>query len=98
MHKLMVTTAGALQSPAIRLQQFDQLATLHRVYYTHQQTLKPMAASTRIAWLLLPNAGIRSPFARPPLHRNRSRASHRSPLAADDTRPLSTTRLWRFLD
>jgi hypothetical protein len=43
MHKLMVTTAGALQSPAIRLQQFDQLATPHRVYYTHRHTSKPTA-------------------------------------------------------
>jgi hypothetical protein len=31
----MVAAAGAPQLPTIGLQQFDQLTTLHRVYYTH---------------------------------------------------------------
>jgi len=35
MHELMVAAAGALQLPAIGLQQLDQRTTLHRVYYTH---------------------------------------------------------------
>ena len=39
----MVAAAGTLQAPTIGLQQLDQLATLHRVYYTHGQMLWPMA-------------------------------------------------------
>jgi hypothetical protein len=35
MHELMVAAASSLKLPAIRLQKLDQLATLHRVYYTH---------------------------------------------------------------
>ena len=34
-HELMVAAAGALQMPAIGLEQLDQVMTLHRVYYTH---------------------------------------------------------------
>jgi hypothetical protein len=34
MHELVVAAASSL--PAIRLQELDQLATLHRVYYTHR--------------------------------------------------------------
>lgn len=33
----MVAAAGTLQAPTIGLQQLDQLATLHRVYYTHDR-------------------------------------------------------------
>src|SRR5208282_1570133 len=36
MHELMVAAASSLKLPAIRLQELNQLATLHRVYYTHQ--------------------------------------------------------------
>jgi hypothetical protein len=36
MHVLVVAAASSLKLPAIRLQELDQLATLHRVYYTHQ--------------------------------------------------------------
>ena len=37
MDELMMAAAGSLKMPAIRLQELDQLATLHRVYYTHGQ-------------------------------------------------------------
>ena len=36
MHELVVAAASSLKLPAIRLQELDQLATLHRVYYTHR--------------------------------------------------------------
>jgi hypothetical protein len=36
MHELVVAAASSLKLPAIRLQKLDQLATLHRVYYTHR--------------------------------------------------------------
>ena len=35
-HELMVAAASSLKLPAVRLQELDQLATLHRVYYTHR--------------------------------------------------------------
>jgi hypothetical protein len=35
MHELVVAAASSLKLPAIRLQELDQLTTLHRVYYTH---------------------------------------------------------------
>ena len=34
--ELMVAAASSLKLPAIRLQELDQLTTLHRVYYTHR--------------------------------------------------------------
>ena len=37
MHELMMAAASSLKLPAIRLQELDQLATLHRVYYTHRE-------------------------------------------------------------
>src|ERR1700722_17091243 len=37
MHELVVAAASSLKLPAIRLQELDQLATLHRVYYTHRE-------------------------------------------------------------
>ena len=40
----MVAAAGTLQVPTVALQQLDQLATLHRVYYTHRSIFKPMTA------------------------------------------------------
>jgi hypothetical protein len=39
MHELVVAAASSLKLPAIRLQELDQLATLHRVYYTHRAQL-----------------------------------------------------------
>jgi hypothetical protein len=42
--KLMVAAAGTLQAPTIGLQQLDQFATLHDVYYTHHRILRPMSA------------------------------------------------------
>jgi hypothetical protein len=47
MHELMVAAASSLKLPAIRLQKLDQLATLHRVYYTHDLPLNRMAAILR---------------------------------------------------
>jgi hypothetical protein len=35
MHELVVAAASSLKLPTIRLQELDQLTTLHRVYYTH---------------------------------------------------------------
>ena len=36
MHELVVASTSSLKLPAIRLQELDQLTTLHRVYYTHR--------------------------------------------------------------
>ena len=41
MHELVVAAASSLKLPAIRLQELDQLATLHRVYYTHRAVAMP---------------------------------------------------------
>src|SRR5271168_553625 len=38
MHELVVAAASSLKLPTIRLQELDQLTTLHRVYYTHWGT------------------------------------------------------------
>ena len=37
-HELVVAAGSSLELPAIRLQEFDQFATLHRVYYSHRET------------------------------------------------------------
>jgi hypothetical protein len=39
MRELVVAAASSLKLPAIRLQELDQLTTLHRVYYTHREQL-----------------------------------------------------------
>jgi hypothetical protein len=43
MHELVVAAASSLKLPAIRLLELDQLATLHRVYYTHQGRWRRLA-------------------------------------------------------
>jgi hypothetical protein len=43
MRELVVAAASSLKLPAIRLQELDQLATLHRVYYTHQGRWRRLA-------------------------------------------------------
>ena len=50
MHELMMAAASSLKLPAIRLQELDQLATLHRVYYTHRTVAMPWHRSENVAF------------------------------------------------
>ena len=50
MHELVVAAASSLKLPAIRLQELDQLATLHRVYYTHRAARDAWHRSENVAF------------------------------------------------
>jgi hypothetical protein len=50
MHELVVAAASSLKLPAIRLQELDQLATLHRVYYTHPRAGDAWHRSKNVAF------------------------------------------------
>jgi hypothetical protein len=49
MHELVVAAASSLKLPAIRLQELDQLTTLHRVYYTHRAAGQAWQRSENVA-------------------------------------------------
>lgn len=73
----MVAAAGSLEMPTIGLQQLDQLATLHRVYCTHQPMFMPMAAL---------RLSVRSNECRKVAESSSSLGEALQPLGSDDRR------------